>query len=224
MALSTRVLSCAAVVAALAISACGTDSNNTAPFAVTNSSPSAGQTIAANAPLVVTFNRAPASATATFSPAAGTVTTTISGAAASFAATFAPSTSYTATVTATDAAGNGLATPFTVQFSTAAPDTTPPAAVVTLALSGAPTNTGLSLTWTATGDDGNTGTATAYELRYLTGAACPITVANFAGGTGDHGTLVTPVPAPQAAGATETAAVTGLSASTAYCFAVRVID
>jgi hypothetical protein len=224
MALSTRVLSCAAVVAALAISACGTDSNNQAPFAVTGSSPTAGQTIGANAAVVVTFNRVPKTATATFSPdAGGTITGTINGAVASFAPTLAASTSYTVTVTATDTAGNGLATPFTLQFNTSAPDTIPPAAV-TLALSGTPTATGLSLTFVASGDDGTTGTASQYELRYLSGSACPITSANFLGGAGDPGTLVTPISAPQAPGTTETIAVTGLSASTTYCFAIRVLD
>ena len=49
------------------------------------------------------------------------------------------------------------------------PETTPPAAVSLSAATG--TNTGeVDLTWTAPGDDGNTGTATAYILRYADSA------------------------------------------------------
>ena len=229
MALSTRALSRAAMIAALAISACSTDSNNTAAFAVTGSSPSEGQTIGANATVAISFNRAPKTASATFSPDVGAVNTAISGSAASFtpaSGSFAAGTAYTVTVTATDAGNNGLAAPFVVHFNTAAPDTTPPAAVTDLAVvASSISDTGLTLTWTATGDDGTTGTATGYEVRYLAGAACPITIANFAAAGSTTGTG-TPVPAgaPKAAGSTETLAVTGLTGSTSYCFALRVLD
>jgi hypothetical protein len=224
MALSTRALSRAAIVAALAISACSTDKNNTAAFAVTASQPSEGQTIAANSPVGVSFNRAPKTASATFAPDAGAVTTTISGNAASFApasGSFAAGIAYTVTVTATDANDNGLASPFVVHFNTSAPDTAAPAAVTDLTADSV-TSTGVTLHWTATGDDGDTGTATAYEVRYLSGSNCPITVANF--GTSGTGTLVTPVAAPKPARSAETLAVTGLTASTSYCFALRVAD
>ena len=96
-------------------------------------------------------------------------------------------------------------------------DTTAPAAVTLAA--GTPTTSAVTLTWTATGDDGNVGTAASYDLRYRTGAACPLTAANFAGGT-----AVTGLPAPMAAGGSESFMVTGLSPATTYCFAMIVRD
>ena len=96
-------------------------------------------------------------------------------------------------------------------------DTTPPAQVTNLATSN-PTSSAITLTWTAPGDDGNTGTATAYDIRYLAGTT-PITDANWASATECTG-----VPAPQAAGLSETFTVTGLSASTDYCFAIKTAD
>ena len=78
--------------------------------------------------------------------------------------------------------------------------TTPPAAVTNLAV-GTRTQTSL-LTWTAVGDDGSTGTATTYDLRYSTS---PITAANFGSAT-----PVTGEPAPKTAGQAETLTVTGL--------------
>ena len=47
-------------------------------------------------------------------------------------------------------------------------DTTAPAAVSNLATS-SPTSSSITLSWTAPGDDGNTGTATTYDIRYRTG-------------------------------------------------------
>lgn len=94
-------------------------------------------------------------------------------------------------------------------------DTTAPAAVTNLAAGNASTTT-LTLTWTAPGDDNNVGTATAYDLRYSTAA---ITEANFASST-----VVTSLPTPQIAGASETKIVTGLTASTTYYFALKTRD
>jgi len=96
-------------------------------------------------------------------------------------------------------------------------DTTAPAAVTLVA--GTPTASAVTLTWTATGDDGNVGTAASYDLRYRTGAGCPLTAANFAGGT-----AVTGLPAPMAAGASESFMVTSLTPATTYCFAMIVRD
>src|SRR5512140_424691 len=96
-------------------------------------------------------------------------------------------------------------------------DTVPPAAPVLAA--GALTDNSVALQWTAAGDDGTTGTAASYELRYRQGSGCPVIDANF-----DSGTLVPDVAAPQAAGAAEQKMVTGLSSGTTYCFALRVKD
>ena len=58
---------------------------------------------------------------------------------------------------------------FTVGLTSDA-DATAPAAVVNLATSN-PTSNSITLTWTAPGDDGTTGTATSYDIRYRTVSA-----------------------------------------------------
>ncbi|MCZ7574505.1 MAG: S8 family serine peptidase [Ardenticatenaceae bacterium] len=94
-------------------------------------------------------------------------------------------------------------------------DTIPPAAVTNLAVSGSGLST-VTLTWRATGDDGLTGTASAYDLRYSTTA---ITDANW-----DAATRAGGEPQPQPAGSTETFTVSGLVPGTTYFFALKVID
>ncbi len=96
-----------------------------------------------------------------------------------------------------------------------AKDTTPPANVTTLAV-GTATQTSLALSWTAVGDDGMKGTATAYDLRYST---APIT-----DGTWNSTTPVAGLPSPKPSGQPETFTVSGLSAGTAYYFALKVRD
>ncbi|MDZ7369799.1 MAG: Ig-like domain-containing protein [candidate division KSB1 bacterium] len=96
-----------------------------------------------------------------------------------------------------------------------AADTTPPAAVTNLAAT-AVSSSSVQLTWTATGDDGNTGTATLYDIRY---SKNNITAADF-----NSATQVTGVPSPKQAGAAESFTVTGLSADTKYYFALKVRD
>ena len=97
----------------------------------------------------------------------------------------------------------------------ATPDTTPPAAVTDLALSDA-SDSAITVSWTAPGDDGNTGTATSYDLRYSTSL---ITAGNF-----DSATQVTGEPAPQPAGTSQSKVVSGLSPSTLYYFALKTSD
>ncbi len=94
-------------------------------------------------------------------------------------------------------------------------DTTPPAAVTDLAVSGLSASS-ISLTWTSTGDDGSAGTAASYDLRYSTS---PITSANFGSAT-----TVSNEPIPGATGSTQSMTVSGLSASTQYYFALQVSD
>lgn len=72
------------------------------------------------------------------------------------------------------------------------------------------------LRWTAPGDDGAAGRATAYDLRYSTS---PITAANFA-----QATLVNGEPAPAVAGSAESFTVYGLSDGVTYFFAIRTQD
>ncbi|MBI5366214.1 MAG: S8 family serine peptidase [Planctomycetes bacterium] len=76
--------------------------------------------------------------------------------------------------------------------------------------------TAIDLTWSATGDDGMTGRAVRYDLRWST---APIGEANFAAATPVAG-----VPAPAMAGAAESFRVNGLTPGTPYYFAIKVID
>jgi len=96
-----------------------------------------------------------------------------------------------------------------------APDTTPPAAVTDLAIA-AVTDTSMTLTWHAPGDDGMTGKAYAYNIRYATG---PITA-----GTWNQAKHVTDPPEPQVAGAVETFVVERLYPSTVYHFGLKAED
>ena len=95
-------------------------------------------------------------------------------------------------------------------------DPIPPAGIFDLA-SGSVWPTKIALTWTATGDDGVTGTATAYDLRY---SLTPIVDdATFNAATQAVGT-----PSPRSPGIPESFIVTGLTPSTTYYFAIKAID
>lgn len=94
-------------------------------------------------------------------------------------------------------------------------DTTAPTAVSDLAC-GTPGTTSIPLTWTASGDDAGTGTATSYDLRYSTST---INSGNFVSAT-----AVTGEPTPGTSGASESMTVTGLSDRTTYYFALKVGD
>ncbi|MBI3305117.1 fibronectin type III domain-containing protein [Candidatus Parcubacteria bacterium] len=94
-------------------------------------------------------------------------------------------------------------------------DGTPPAAVTDLTASGA-TASSINLSWTAPGDDGTTGTASSYDIRYSTSA---ITDANWGSAT-----QVSGEPSPLVAGSAQSMTVSGLSASTLYYFAMKTSD
>jgi hypothetical protein len=96
-----------------------------------------------------------------------------------------------------------------------AAESTPPAAITNLGASNE-TSTSITLSWTAPGDDGSSGTATTYDIRYSTST---ITSANFASAT-----VVSGAPAPKAAGSAETFVVTGLASNTGYYFAIKTAD
>ncbi len=93
-------------------------------------------------------------------------------------------------------------------------DTTPPAAVINLASHGS-TRTRITLTWTASGDDGSVGTATAYDLRLATEPITP--------GSWDEAAPVA-LSSPFSAGSSEEFTVTGLVKDTGYYFALKVGD
>jgi len=94
-------------------------------------------------------------------------------------------------------------------------DTTAPAAISNLARSNSTTTT-VTLTWTAPGDDNNSGTATSYDLRHSTSS---ITSANWGSATPASGE-----PAPQIAGTSQSMTISGLSANTTYYFAIKTND
>ncbi len=98
------------------------------------------------------------------------------------------------------------------------PDIVAPAAVINLAVDDtATTFDTVTLTWTATGDDGYSGTAYLYDVRYSTSAIS--TDADF-----DSATSVQGEPLPQVSGSFETFTVTGLSGETTYYLALKVAD
>lgn len=90
-----------------------------------------------------------------------------------------------------------------------------PAAVANLT-TGVTSLTSVDLSWTAPGDDGNTGTATSYDIRY---SAANITDANW-----PSAILANGEPAPMAAGTAQSLSVTGLSCGRKYYFALRSLD
>ncbi len=97
-------------------------------------------------------------------------------------------------------------------------DETPPAAITNLDVNDGQSvyNNRITINWTAPGDDGNTGTCSAYEIRYR---SIPITAANW-----NTSTLFNSPPTPAPAGTNQTCQVTGLSAGQVYYFAVRALD
>jgi hypothetical protein len=117
-----------------------------------------------------------------------------------------------------------LGTPVTVDFTLMPPppppsnDTTPPANVADLA-TGNITAESILLSWTAPGDDGATGQATEYEVRYDASIIDDDTKWNAA-----QPATNPPPPPPGTAGTNETFLVGGLSANTTYFFAIKTRD
>jgi len=94
-------------------------------------------------------------------------------------------------------------------------DATPPGGIADLAVTGT-TGTSISLRWTAPGNDGATGTAASYDVRYSTN---PITDANWS-----LATAATGEPVPAIAGTVQTFAITGLQGSVLYYAAMKATD
>ena len=143
----------------------------------------------------------------------GLVTPTIVAADSTLDLSFTASTSGTATITirATDSGSSFVDDVFTVTVT----DQTAPDAATTLA-TGTVTASSVQLSWTAPGDDGATGTATTYDVRYSTST---ITERNWASAT-----QATGEPSPQVASSSESFTVTGLSSGTIYYFAIKTSD
>lgn len=74
----------------------------------------------------------------------------------------------------------------------------------------------VTVSWTAAGDDGRQGSATAYDLRI---SQSPITADNF-----DSALLVPGLPTPATSGTRQRVVVRGLTHGTTYYFAIRSVD
>ena len=95
-------------------------------------------------------------------------------------------------------------------------DSAAPDPVSDLSVTGS-TASSVSLRWTAPGDDGNTGTALSYDIRYVAGTA--LTEANWS-----TATQVTDEPKPSIAVSTEDFTVTGLTPNMTYYLGVKTSD
>jgi hypothetical protein len=102
--------------------------------------------------------------------------------------------------------------------ATPSPDRTPPAEVSDLdRVSGSETDSSLTLAWTAPGDDGHTGRAALYDLRWSRNMIT--SDADWAGAT-----PASNPPTPQPAGSTEFFTVSGLAEEQTYYFALKSED
>ncbi len=100
-------------------------------------------------------------------------------------------------------------------FNTLEEDTNPPAPVSDLTVKSL-LLTQVELTWSATGDDGMSGQANGYDIRYST---TPISPENW-----DNAQQAIGEPKPKAPGEKESFAVSGLEPDTTYYFAMKVMD
>jgi len=96
------------------------------------------------------------------------------------------------------------------------PDTISPSSIIDLTTIN-PTKNLITLTWTAPGDDGNTGIAYGYIVKYCTSG--PVT-----NSTWDLASTYSQSWTPLASGSSETHIVSGLSLNTQYWFAVKAYD
>jgi subtilisin family serine protease len=97
----------------------------------------------------------------------------------------------------------------------AEPDSIPPADILDLAVAETASNW-VILSWTASGDDENSGKAAKYDIRY---SNSPINDDNF-----DAATKATVTIVPKEAGMEESFKVKGLDVLTTYYFSIKVID
>jgi hypothetical protein len=126
-----------------------------------------------------------------------------------------PNTTYYFAMKVRDDALNWSALSNVLTFTTPAEDAIPPAAVTDLTAFNANIRS-VELTWTAPGNDGMTGTAASYEVRYAT---FPITEANW-----DEAVPALDPLRQLPAGSTMTFQVNELEEDTTYYFAVKTFD
>jgi subtilisin family serine protease/PKD repeat protein len=125
--------------------------------------------------------------------------------------TYAGAGSYTVSLTVSD----GLASSPPAATTALIRDVVAPAAVTDLEVASVDVRT-LTLRWTAPSDQGTTGRAVRYDMRY---SSSPIDASNFGSAL-----VVSGLPAPKPAGAMETFTVAGLVPSTVYYFALKAYD
>jgi beta-lactamase superfamily II metal-dependent hydrolase len=95
-----------------------------------------------------------------------------------------------------------------------------PGAISTLTATGGPTSTQITLRWTASGDDGTTGQAALYDIRYRASSYGPIdTDAEW-----NAATKITTLPFPKTSGSAETLVVSGLTSGQSYYFVMKTTD
>jgi hypothetical protein len=146
---------------------------------------------------------------------AGEPTPSVAGTTENFEVTgLQPNTTYYFAIKTADEVPNWSGISNVVTKSTE-PEADPPVAVADLSVDASGSTT-LTLGWTAPGDDGGSGTAAQYDIRYST---APINAGNWGSAT-----QATGEPSPQLAGSAESFVVTGLSASTTYYFALMTAD
>ncbi|QGQ95121.1 hypothetical protein EHS13_09595 [Paenibacillus psychroresistens] len=95
-------------------------------------------------------------------------------------------------------------------------DSIPPGAITDLGTTQT-SSTSITISWTAPGNDGSTGTATSYDLRYSTDGV--ITETTWAAATAVSGE-----PTPSVAGSAQSMLISSLAASTRYWFALKTSD
>jgi hypothetical protein len=100
-------------------------------------------------------------------------------------------------------------------FGGSGSDVTPPSGITNLAAA-LVTDNQAQLNWTAPGDDGTTGQASAYDIRKSTSV---ITALNF-----DSATPVANSLTPRPSGSSEQFVVQGLTPGTLVYFAIKAID
>ncbi|MEW6411002.1 MAG: fibronectin type III domain-containing protein [Candidatus Zixiibacteriota bacterium] len=138
-----------------------------------------------------------------------------SGSSESFTVTgLNPGTTYYFAIRAADEVANWSALSNVATIATD-PEQDAPANVANLAVAERFRYAAL-LSWTAPGDDGNTGTATTYDIRYST--------STITDETWSAASQVANEPAPKIAGTTETLTVSGLQENTTYYFALKTAD
>ena len=96
-------------------------------------------------------------------------------------------------------------------------DSVPPAAIFDLVASTGGNEGEVILTWTAPGNDGNTGRASEYDVRYST-----VQIANY--NDFNLAERFMNVPSPQPAGTKETLSVRGLAGNVVYYFRIKTVD